>query len=445
MGWIGKAVGGAIGFAVGGPVGAAIGVGIGHGVDAVAGEGGNAGIVACPSCGVENASKFNFCKSCGCKLWTAGGDVVACPACGVACNSNFKFCLACGADLPHYSVKTNEQSDLSEVQLECSLEFNPDSVGQYCIFKLEKPIPYSDAFGTVHILDKNEKFVGGKDPFQNSDGAFMGIMPLQDGTADIYLPFGAIMNDAIGTHFLLFEVFSPPAGESDPVPHGHVVFEIELPQKASNRWKVDWLAPLIEVCMKVVRADGKVAPEEVRLVKEYMTQIFELASEDVTQLKIAMKTNKSNSLSNIVAELMQRLPNMHPMDLLELLADIAKSDGEVHPKEVEVIHEVALVAGMEPDMWSEIREVLGLHQVGKQRAGHSNTRASSAGHHDIQHAYDVLGIAPGATKAEITAAYRNLVSDYHPDRVANLPKEFKDVAHEKMTQINAAYEMLKAV
>ena len=55
--------------------------------------------------------------------------------------------------------------------------------------------------------------------------------------------------------------------------------------------------------------------------------------------------------------------------------------------------------------------------------------------------YDVLGIKQGATEDEIKSAYRKLVKQYHPDQYVNNP--LKDLAEEKLSEINKAYDMLK--
>ncbi len=53
--------------------------------------------------------------------------------------------------------------------------------------------------------------------------------------------------------------------------------------------------------------------------------------------------------------------------------------------------------------------------------------------------YSVLGVSPSATDDEIKAAYRALVRKYHPDNYAD-DNPLKDLANEKMAEINAAYE-----
>jgi DnaJ like chaperone protein len=53
--------------------------------------------------------------------------------------------------------------------------------------------------------------------------------------------------------------------------------------------------------------------------------------------------------------------------------------------------------------------------------------------------HEVLDVAPDASTAEIKRAYRMLVSQYHPDKVATLGDELKAVAERKSMQINVAY------
>ncbi len=54
--------------------------------------------------------------------------------------------------------------------------------------------------------------------------------------------------------------------------------------------------------------------------------------------------------------------------------------------------------------------------------------------------YEVLGVRPGATEAEVKKAYRALVKQYHPDNYKDHPLE--GLAKEKMQEINEAYDAL---
>lgn len=54
--------------------------------------------------------------------------------------------------------------------------------------------------------------------------------------------------------------------------------------------------------------------------------------------------------------------------------------------------------------------------------------------------YEVLGVKQGASQEEIKKAYRQLVKQYHPDQYGDNP--LKDLAGEKLREVNEAYEML---
>ena len=58
-------------------------------------------------------------------------------------------------------------------------------------------------------------------------------------------------------------------------------------------------------------------------------------------------------------------------------------------------------------------------------------------------AYKMLKLHYNASEEEIIGAYRKLVQQYHPDKVANLAPEFREVAERRIKEINAAYAQLK--
>lgn len=53
--------------------------------------------------------------------------------------------------------------------------------------------------------------------------------------------------------------------------------------------------------------------------------------------------------------------------------------------------------------------------------------------------HEVLGVAADASPAEIRTAYRTLMSQYHPDKVASLGPELRDLAERKSREITQAY------
>ncbi|MFN7189982.1 MAG: DnaJ family molecular chaperone, partial [Rhodospirillales bacterium] len=59
--------------------------------------------------------------------------------------------------------------------------------------------------------------------------------------------------------------------------------------------------------------------------------------------------------------------------------------------------------------------------------------------------YLVLGIAPDASVDQARAAWRQLVRDHHPDRLAGagMPQEFVALANARLATINVAWAALR--
>lgn len=58
----------------------------------------------------------------------------------------------------------------------------------------------------------------------------------------------------------------------------------------------------------------------------------------------------------------------------------------------------------------------------------------------MQNPYEILGVREGSSRDEIKKAYRELAKKYHPDQYGNNP--LRDLAEDKMREINEAYEYL---
>ena len=57
--------------------------------------------------------------------------------------------------------------------------------------------------------------------------------------------------------------------------------------------------------------------------------------------------------------------------------------------------------------------------------------------------YRVFGLTEDASMAEIDQAYRRLISQYHPDRLAGAAPELQRQAEAKAREINAAYDRIQ--
>ncbi|HKO96806.1 MAG TPA: DnaJ domain-containing protein [Pyrinomonadaceae bacterium] len=55
---------------------------------------------------------------------------------------------------------------------------------------------------------------------------------------------------------------------------------------------------------------------------------------------------------------------------------------------------------------------------------------------------DILDLPSNADVDSIKLAYRRMAKLYHPDKVASLAQEFRELAELRMKEINAAYHEL---
>lgn len=79
----------------------------------------------------------------------------------------------------------------------------------------------------------------------------------------------------------------------------------------------------------------------------------------------------------------------------------------------------------------------------EKRTSRQERQAESAGNADVDWAYRVFDLPETASDAEIDRAYRRLMSQYHPDRVAGAAPDLQKLAETKSREINAAYDRIQ--
>lgn len=81
------------------------------------------------------------------------------------------------------------------------------------------------------------------------------------------------------------------------------------------------------------------------------------------------------------------------------------------------------------------RRSSGRRSQGRQRSSGSRERRPPPPQQSTRRsAREILGVPPNASKNEIVAAYRKMAQMYHPDKVAGLGPEFKELAERRMKE-----------
>jgi len=115
------------------------------------------------------------------------------------------------------------------------------------------------------------------------------------------------------------------------------------------------------------------------------------------------------------------------------------ADGNVHPAEHEMLVRVARRLGLAERDVAQLEALLRTAAAGPSMAGAPPPRQR------IEDAYAALGLTPKASDAEIKRAYRRLMSQNHPDKLAarGLPETMREIAEERTREINSAYDLIK--
>jgi hypothetical protein len=100
--------------------------------------------------------------------------------------------------------------------------------------------------------------------------------------------------------------------------------------------------------------------------------------------------------------------------------------------------------GLTADFRAELRAVMGSVEPVEELQSDTSPGPETASVYESccveEHCYQILGITSSASLAEARAAYRRLMKEHHPDRLAGLGNELQDLAQERAKQINQAYE-----
>ena len=109
-------------------------------------------------------------------------------------------------------------------------------------------------------------------------------------------------------------------------------------------------------------------------------------------------------------------------DILDGLFHIARADGLVHHRELELLARIAAIFEFTEEEFERIK----LRHVASGEDGD----------------YAVLGVAPDTPQPAVRRRYLDLVRENHPDRLTarGVPDEFLAIATERMKAINAAYD-----
>jgi len=240
---------------------------------------------------------------------------------------------------------------------------------------------------------------------------------------------GAIVGFVIGHQF-----DRRAAGTSRPAQSGGV---------PSRDLQTLFFRATFQVMGRVAKADGRVTEQEIEAARATMRR-FSLSDADVQRAINLFTEGKS--------------PDFALEDTLEAFRDASTGRADLRRLFVQIQLEAALQAGgitaPARAVFARICSALGISAIEfaaleamlRMRGAAGATGAAARPAADrLADACQVLGVRPDASDADVTLAYRRLMSQNHPDKlVANgLPLSMVEAAHERTRQILEAYEVIR--
>ena len=207
---------------------------------------------------------------------------------------------------------------------------------------------------------------------------------------------------------------------------GHAIDTKVLPSYKNNEdnyKNIVFTAGVIALSAKMAKADGKVSQIEILTFRKLVnipksnigqvSKLWELAKETTDGYELYAK--QISNLFQTQTSILEKI--------LDLLFEIAKSDGIIKPEEHVYLKNVSDIFGFNEKTFNQL---FALHKI------ESNP-------------FEILGVNISDDINEIQKKWKEMVKNNHPDLLIGqgMPIEFIESANQKIAIINSAFEEIK--
>ena len=207
---------------------------------------------------------------------------------------------------------------------------------------------------------------------------------------------------------------------------GHAIDSKIIPKYINvknNYESIVFTAGVIALSAKMAKADGQVTKEEILTFRKFVqipkenidevSKLWELAKEttDGYELYARQIYNSFKNESEILVK------------ILDLLFEIAKSDGIIKSEELNYLEVVSKIFNLDEKTFRQL----------------------FAQHKSERNSYDILGVKSTDDFEEIKRVWKQMVKNNHPDKLIGkgMPIEFINTANHRLAAINSAFEEIK--
>lgn len=249
---------------------------------------------------------------------------------------------------------------------------------------------------------------------------------------------------------LLGYVSFGPVGLLVGVAMGHwfdsgLVGSIEHMHVELTKTRTVFFRSTFEIMGAIAKADGYVSEAEIQSARNVMRHLNLTKDQQAQAIEyFTIGKQPEFDLETALFEFKQycgRDDNLVRL-FLEIQLQSAFSDGRLENPVRRILNQICDALDISTYFIDEL--------TGRSRAEqgfyrhNTSSRRNESSTDYLKDAYGVLGLVPGVSETEVKKAYRRLMMQHHPDKLAakGLPESMKKIATEKTQQIQKAYETI---
>jgi len=214
-----------------------------------------------------------------------------------------------------------------------------------------------------------------------------------------------------------------------------------------ERTQMAFFTATFSIMGHIAKVDGHVSKAEIAFAEAVMRQM-DLNPE---QRKLAINLFNEGKrdgfeLDAVVEQFRQECHRRRTLMqmFLEIQLQAAMADGSLDSVEEQLLLHIFSQLGFSRAMFERLVSMVRAAEHFSSRGGQRQAPPPTAS--SLNQAYQLLGVDKSASDADIKRAYRRLMNQHHPDKLVakGLPEEMVKMANEKVQEIRAAYDQVKA-
>lgn len=235
---------------------------------------------------------------------------------------------------------------------------------------------------------------------------------------------------------------------------GFSAFQQPLSEEDKKAVEQAFLGALFPIMGQIAKADGRICEQEI----ETTQQLFEKMGLSAEAKRDAIHLFKQGAEDNfdfdqVLGGLRDQkyINNNSKKIFLVYLISLAFADGHLHVAEDQILKTVAQRLGFSVFAYQQLLGMIEAQRYfyqGQQGGYHYREKADSwkqTSKDELTLAYEALGVSSSASDKEVKTAWRKLMSEYHPDKLAGrgVPEDMVKLATERSQEVQAAYDLIK--